>query len=296
MSREQPPSRTESKAEEELRIPKQAILSFEEYRDTPFANAEDERKYAYCVEAAGKSIHVFGTAHLHEPGDPLFDEIERALYDAHPDIVLVEGKRYLNEHKDRVRAHLQQEDVAHLYEEGESIVALKHAVELGADFESPEPDLQEEVARILSEGFTPRDVFTYYAYRSIAQYLREHTDPRVEECRAHLSLELKEFRRKSGWDEQVLHELEATLLDELDINDRTRYETQSDPVPWEGVPQALVNGVARASCQVRDEHILERVAELMKTYDRLFILYGSAHAVRLEPAIRQLIEERAEQT
>lgn len=296
MTGERPPSHTENTAEEELRIPKQAILSFEEYRDTPFANAEDERKYTYCVEAAGKSIHVFGTAHLHEPDDPLFDEIRYALHEARPDVVLVEGKEYLNEHKDRIRAHLKQVHVTDLFEEGESVVALKHAVELGADFESPEPDLREEVTRMLNDGYAPRDIFTYYAYRSVAQYIREHSDPRIEECRAHLSPEFEKLRSGTGWDEQVLDELEATLLRELDISDQTRYETQSDPVPWEGVPQTPVNEVARTSCRIRDEHILKRVAELMETYDNVFIVYGSTHAVRLEPAIRQLIEERTERT
>ena len=48
----------------------------------------------------------------------------------------------------------------------------------------------------------------------------------------------------------------------------------------------IINGVSRALQRARDEYILEQIDKHWSEGKNLFIVYGSSHAMRLEPAIK----------
>jgi hypothetical protein len=167
---------------------------------------------------------------------------------------------------------------------------LKLSIDAGTDFESPEPDSSQEISYLIENGFSKKDIFFYYIYRVIDQYQRQNKERSTDECQEYLKPYFESFREDSGWDISELHNLEQEILAELDINDEERYHAQVDPIPWEGNPQTILNEVSRNSSEFRDRHIFERLAEGLRKYDRLFVVYGASHAVKQEPALRALLQ------
>jgi hypothetical protein len=53
--------------------------------------------------------------------------------------------------------------------------------------------------------------------------------------------------------------------------------------------------LGRTSKVVRDEALLQKISTALDQYDRIFITFGGAHALALEPALKKLLREKAEQ-
>ena len=39
-------------------------------------------------------------------------------------------------------------------------------------------------------------------------------------------------------------------------------------------------------------HLLRKIEEAFETYDRVFVVFGGAHAVAVEPALHQIMERQ----
>lgn len=269
---------------------KDLILTNEQYKDQPFAHAEGERSYVFELTNGEKKIVYFGSSHTNDPEDPLFEEIKKKFEEANPEIVYIEGWRAINGRKDAVREGLKKQSLEDTKTEGESHFTLKLGVDAGTDFESPEPDSSQEITHLIEKGFSKKDIFFYYIYRDIDQYQRQNKERSIEECKKYLEPYFKGFRRDSGWDSAEVDALEGEILAELDVNDLEKYHAQVDPTPWEGKPQTILNEISRNSSNFRDTYIFERIAEGLKKHNKLFVVYGSAHAVKQEPALRALME------
>ena len=271
--------------------PEDLILSNEQYKETPFAVEGKERFYLFEIKSQGKKIMYFGSPHTNDPSDPVFEEIQKRFDEMKPEIVYVEGWSSVNKNKQKVREVIGAQDVEDAKMEGEPHFVIKLAVDAGADFESPEPDFSAEIAHLLGKGFSKKEIFQFNMYRVIDQYQRQYEDGDIEGCKKYLEAYFHDFRRHSGWEQAELDSLENDVIAELDIDDKQKYNSQVDPIPWDGVPQTVINEVSRSSSDFRDRHIFSRIAEGLKTYNKIFVVYGSAHAVKQEPALRALLEK-----
>ncbi len=270
--------------------PENFILTSEQYRDTLFAHSESERTYVFKIEKGEKVLVYFGSAHTNDSEDPIFDEIKAQFDLLKPDMVYIEGWRSVNDNKDKARAFFKDQSLEDLKTEGESHFALKLAIDSGIDFESPEPNFSEEINSLLEKGFSKKDIFYFYLYRDIDQYQRQNKNRNLDECKKYLEPYINRFRIDSGWESTEIDLYVEEIFSELDI-DSEEYNRQVDPIPWEGKTQTAINEISRNSSNFRDKYIFERIKEGLKTHNRLFVVYGSAHAVKQEAALRALIEE-----
>ncbi len=268
---------------------KDLILTHKQFSEHPFAHDGSQRAYVFEVTVGNKKLVFFGSSHTNDPEDHLFTEIEEKFKELQPEIVFVEGMEGINKSKDRVRERVTREDVDEVKSEGESHFTLKLGVDAGIDFQSPEPTFSDEIAYLIGKDFSKEDIFRFNIYRNIDQYQRQNKEPSVEACKEYLKPYFGTFRKYSGWSESELDAFEREILETLNIQDRTTYHNQVDPIPWEDRPQTIINEISRNSSDFRDRYIFERIAEALKKYDRLFIVYGSAHAVKQEPAIKALL-------
>jgi len=282
---------TENEKEINIENLKDLILTNEEYMNHPFAHTESERSYVFEINNGEKKIFYYGSSHTNESDDPIFKEIKKEFDRINPDIVYIEGWQSINNKKDTVRGVIKKESLDETKLEGENHFTLKLGIDAGKDFESPEPDFQKEIVYLLEKGFSKKDIFFFYTYRDIDQYQRQHKERKLEECKKYIESEFKIFRRDSGWDGAELDLLEKEIVAELDVNNTDKYHLQVDPIPWEGSSQTILNEVSRNSSNFRDEYIFERIAEGLKKHNKIFVVYGSAHAVKQEPALRALIEK-----
>lgn len=54
-------------------------------------------------------------------------------------------------------------------------------------------------------------------------------------------------------------------------------------------PTQFTNRIAAELSDFRDTSIMERIIEAVRSGERLFVVMGSSHAVRQEPALRQAL-------
>jgi hypothetical protein len=47
--------------------------------------------------------------------------------------------------------------------------------------------------------------------------------------------------------------------------------------------------IGRSSKMVRDKHLLSTIEKALKKYDRIFVVFGGAHSVAIEPALKQIM-------
>ena len=272
---------------------KNLILTSEQYKDHPFTHAEDQGSYVFELESEDKKLVYFGSKHTNDPGDPLFEKIEEKFKETNPEIVYVEGISRVHDEKELMRDELKKMTTEDAKKYGENFFALKLTAdaEQNIDFESPEPDFSSELQFLQSGDFSNKDIFTYYMYRDIDQYQRQHKVKDSEECIKYLASYFKRFRQSSSWNEEELNFLENELVSELNVSDEKHYSEQVDPIPWKGQRQTVINEISRASSNFRDRYIFERIAEGLKKYNKIFVVYGSAHAVKQEPALRGLLHQ-----
>jgi len=272
---------------------KGAILSSEQYADHPFARQEGKRTYEFEARNGLKKLTYFGTYHTGDPADPVLDEIAATFKKENPQMVYAEGIESANENKEGWRERLKQMSLEECRAEGETLYTLKLAVDAGADFESPEPAFAAEVQALLDKGFSKKDIFNFYVFRNIFQYQRNHAERERAECEKIVKQEAQRLVHRAGWDAAELDSFGTEILESLHLEDAQFYSDKVDPIPWEGMPQVVTNEISRTSSAFRDQYIFERIAEGLKKYDRLFVVYGSAHAVKQEMPLRFLVNQSA---
>lgn len=271
---------------------KSQILTPEEYVRHPWVRAEAKGSYSYTLSNGLKTLTMFGSEHIHDPEHSLFTEIDEAFETARPDLVLVEGMEGIENNVEAVRARLRGmtvEDAKHM---GENMYTLKRAVDAEIAFESPEPSHEKEIQHLLSLNFPKEFIYGQTVYRSVVEFQRRH--PSTKSMTAFLEFlhpYRSRFQQDSGWDQEEIDAIEKALLQSIDLSDTEAYTRKIDPMPWDGKYESTMNSLGGASTLYRDRHILDRIADGLRTHDRVFVVYGSGHAVSLEPALRALMDD-----
>lgn len=222
----------------------------------------------------------------------MFDEIRAAFEKANPDMVYVEGfGEYINSRKEEVRKQAQEISIEEAKTQGENFYTLKLAIDAGAEFESPELTRAEEVSQLEKSDFSHQDIFNFYFARSVYGYQRQAKDPSKKDCLEYISRFMKRLRKESGWSDEEFDTFEQRAIENLDVENHT-YQELGDPIPWHGTEQHIENDISRRLSLLRNEYGIERISEGLKKHNRIFVVYGSAHAVQLEPALKQLLQIR----
>lgn len=275
---------------------KKHILTNIEYTKTSFVQTR-VRKYIFSVKNETKEIYFFGTSHINDPNDELFDEIKKEFDSFGPDMVFIEGVSPSNfgGYEKFVRG-LPEVD---LKRRGETSYVAKLALsrrDMGhvVDLESPEPPESREVAHLERCGFTRQDIFKYYFYRFVVQFQRSNngTEKAINLSSFLDFLSPIRFMMTSqslGWSEDEVKKYKEYEIANLELEDLENNLRIVSPIPQEGRVFEKTNEISDASGRFRDEYILERLAEGLKNHNKMFIVYGYSHAVMLENAIKYLL-------
>ncbi|MES2622854.1 MAG: hypothetical protein V4576_00425 [Patescibacteria group bacterium] len=269
---------------------KAKILTAEEYVNLPYIR-EKALGHVFKLEKGNKKLFYVGTMHTNKPENPLFREIKNEFNTLQPEIVMLEGRRYINTEKENYRNYYKDKTLEETIGEGEPTFTLKLAVDAGIDFESPEPSQRKEIQHLVDLGYSQVDIHRYYAYRNIYQFLRENSPSTISACKEYVQKFMVNFRIRSGWNEELLNELDANILAEIGTGDNKRFSIGSDPTPWPGEEYPITGQIAAASGQFRDEYMVEEVIRALQKYDKVFIVYGAYHALVQEPALRAYFDD-----
>ena len=285
------PTKIESGNIDRIEKCKSLILTRQQSSEHPYHKGELGRFHIFEIKRENKQIVFFGSKHVSDPDDEMFRMIETKFQEMKPDLVLIEGVDLANNEdgKAKLREELSEADRSDVIRKGgEPLFTLKLAMDSGIDFESPTKPLGEEIKYLLKSGFSRRDTFIYYISRSVYGYQRENTNGNIDDCRLHLERYVRRFLRESGWDQFELRSYADEFLSDLDLSD-DRYKRAVNPGLARG--RTITNEIADQSSNFRNRSILERIAEGLEKHNKLFIVYGSGHAVVLEPALRELMAQ-----
>lgn len=233
----------------------------------------------YVVEAHKGSRHLIfiGSDHVGDPNHPHIAYITQRWHEfiqtEGPKLVLVEG------FSSGVPAFSEEK----VYENFvESVYTAWLAQQADIAIISPEPDMAEELQGLQAQGVRREDMMTYYFGRQMDQWHRLES-PRFPDWRAYAERWLRKDVAAGligyGDLEEVLAAYQLSQGVQFDIDDTQRLEKLSDP---------YTSAPARASCRIRDTQIIQTLTEAWRNGTDTFTVYGSGHAIILEPVLRNI--------
>lgn len=251
--------------------------------------------YVFELSRGEKHLTYFGASHENRPNHPQFAELQDAFENAKPDIVLVEGMRDLRENKQEfarwAQSMTRDEIIRHVGEPG---LSIKLAFDKGIEAHSPEPGDADVYNHLLSQGFTKDEVFSYMVFRMLPQY--QSSDEKVD-FRDYVKRTINQFAQTTQWEnydysyEHAMSIGESIVGHSVQPETSLRAEDYVDPIPYPDVTETAFHRVARATSLYRDTFMVREIAEVLRSHNRLFIVFGSSHAIMQEPALRELMKE-----
>jgi hypothetical protein len=141
-------------------------------------------------------------------------------------------------------------------------------------------------------------LFVYWTATVLHQWHRQKIRPTYQ---AYLERFYKHWAMSWGWpryDFSVAHykTLHGRVFKRpFSIRDKTLLRSASDPIPWPDKPNyGIINKTANAVSKYRDQYMVSQIYSWFKKgKQRIFVIYGSSHAVHQEPALRAMFKHFA---
>lgn len=238
--------------------------------------------HPYCItlHKPNRYFGFIGTSHTpdsnHHQWGRFFKEWEIFLNSKNTNkIILHEGRSIAPEAKTKEEAIKKGAD------NGLTVwLAQKHSI----DYLSPEPNRADEIKKLKDKGFTDEELVIYYIGRSLAQWLRidRANWPRLDE---YISSNLS-FINKNGLQTKYTNK-EVRKMIENQIKIKNLELVTRDQIYQIATPG--VNDVASSCFEIRNKNIFNVITQNFKQGKDIFCVYGSGHAIVLEPALKELI-------
>ena len=265
-----------------------SIMTAEEYGEI-----EHSKPYIFDLKMGDIELHYFGSPHINDPENPLFNDIEAAFNKANPDIVFVEGLNAnidKNRFSEGVKSATREELISRM---GESGLALKLGVDKEIDWESPEPSDKDLYSDLLAKGFSEEQIFAWDIFHMLPQYNRQMNK---QGFRQYAQGFIDQFVQATNWKdfdysyERAIKLGEQICGEAIDVENDKNTADRIDPIPWKEKKdkQTVLNRISEESSAFRDRKIVSDIAKAMETHKRAFIVYGASHAVMQEPALRKI--------
>lgn len=248
---------------------------------------EKPRPYVFALEKEKQHVIYFGGTHSKSSHDKQFSVLDLfwkdfVAKDWNNPLVIIEGGL-------RPVQRTREEAIA---TDSESGYAAYLAQQSGIEAVGPEPDRQAERNELLKQ-FSKEEIQYYY----FAQLLPEWYESKKRADVPLASFVEKHFESlKRGMDTSWLPfdlSLDAMKAihkdlfgDEFDENNIDFIKKIINPT----TEFSVINRVARASSTFRDVFIVSKIIDYWNQGKSLFVVFGLAHAVIQEPALRELLK------
>lgn len=242
----------------------------------------EQGPYILELDNSGQMLIFFGVSHSNDPEDKQWSVLDTKWqsfieHDNHSKVLIIERQ-------DTNPNGLTREEALQKY--SESGLAAWSANESGVQTESGEPDRVDEI-EYLKERFSVAEIMTYYFGRQMLQWYTQ--DKRVSpDWVDYASETIRLYSSLECWNDEQLN-LGKTLTwfkqqtgKDFDSDDRSTLYALSDP------SQSVVSS---ASGSFRDRHLFQKIQSKWHDGYDVFIVYGSGHAIVLEPALKELIRQ-----
>lgn len=243
-----------------------------------------ERSWPYLLEYTNNRqiLNFFGSKHSTDSSDSQWSILEAkwadfAAHDNDKKILVYERQDF--DIKDETR------DTA-LAKYSESGLAVWLAKQTGIPSTSGEPSIISEIEH-LKQKYSLEEIVTYYFGRQMLQWLTQDFEANPD-WRKYATNTLEKYDSLDCWEgknitlDNALAWFSTTTGKDFDSQDRQTLYSLSDPSQSE---------VSSASGMFRDAYLFQQIQEKWQTGYDVFVIYGSGHAIVLEPALKDLAEK-----
>jgi hypothetical protein len=236
--------------------------------------------FFYKISNSKQCLYFVGPHHAFDPEDPQIEVIRNYWNEFLKEtekkkcVVLVEGgKRPVKD--DDTEEHLIKSN-------GEPSFVAYLAYQEDIDYYSPEPDEKEEIEEMV-KAFNKADIMYYYIARVALQWNKLNPKP---DFAVYINGFLKEYQEITGWKDfdfsvdNFIREHNKRYKHKFKETDEKCFYHDSNPFTSE---------FSRMSGDIRDNHILNEILKLWKEGKNIFIVFGSGHAIKLERALKEIL-------
>ncbi len=235
--------------------------------------------YFYKITASNKLLFFVGPHHTYDPRDPQINKIKQYWDDF---LKATEKKSCITLTEGGKRIVARSEDEA-IRNDAEAGLVTYLAAQESIDTISPEPNWNDEINELLRE-FTKEEIALHDFVRVIAQWNRLQTKPDFDTYLEKFSKKYFERLQWSDFDfstENLINLFKETYKLPFD---KDKYEV------FHALSSPQKSNVAAASSRIRDIFILRTIIDLWAQSKNIFVVYGSGHALTLEPALKKLLQ------
>lgn len=244
-----------------------------------------DRGHPYCITLSkpDRYFGFIGTSHTADVAHPQWvqfkEEWQKFIESTNSNkLVLYEGRSSMP------TADTDEEAISRGADSGYTRWLANRA---GIESVCPEPDMSQEIQELVGLGFGEDEVMTYYVGRQLAQWRRYdyRTDPDLND---YMARTVRRYMSARKWSKEfTVDEVRGLIEAYLDGNTielapRDLFSRIADPSE---------NPVSSASSMVRNRSIFTELERQWASGKDVFCVYGSGHAIVLEPALRKLFEE-----
>lgn len=248
----------------ELKVP---ILTTEQYAERA---ATHSRPYIVSID---NKLILFGAEHTKDPANEQIDSIKAQWHRFKPTVALVEGRlgflfRWTSDPIERF---------------GESGFVYDLAKYHGVPAFTWEPRFEDEIAWALKK-FPQKRVALFYILRP---YFGQVKFQKPEDPNDFVTGTIGRRTKLKGLENSINNIAEIDSIWKADFFDKKDWRDTDDRYGWIG----YLNDIAKESNAFRDEHLIQVIIHLVKNGERLFVVCGSSHAVKLENALISTLKQ-----
>lgn len=233
--------------------------------------------YFYKLKNSVNSLYFIGTSHVNDPSHPQFSFIKKKwghfINGAVEKIVFIEGGNWPT-------AKTEKECIER-YGEGSFTKFLAEKASINCI--SPEPN-DEEVFKLLENKFSRDEIMLLFFSRVMGQWGRKKREVGLKE---YVTPYLERDKKSSGWknyDFSIAHMIE--LHEKIH---KKKFDENDDELFYK-IYAPTDENVSGAISLIRENHILDQIEKYWLKKHSIFIVYGSGHAIRQEPVLRDYIK------
>ncbi len=174
---------------------------------------------------------------------------------------------------------------------GETMYALSQARKKHAKIFRGEPTETEAMSKIQKAGYTLEDLLVYYVVRMIPGWKNDGQfnpstyqkliEERIEIEKKTMGLQTQfDFSEFNTWFKKHMNAPASySILSQIETGPRT-------------TPNAtFIQRISAADCIIRDQSIVERIADALNETHSVFVIYGSSHYFSEKPALEKMMGE-----
>lgn len=228
-----------------------------------------------------KHIVVIGTFHLLDPQSPMYQRMAAIFERVQPQFILHESTA-----PDDLATETRDQAIRRGADLGFTVQLARQA---GIPTESADAPAREEMKELLARH-SASDVFVYLvATRLVGSYRNPELKEAASEYPAFFDSEVvgNGVPVQKGWESWAGFLSEYRQVTGRSLTAKTWDSRLLDPT----LTMGRLNAVARTSDTLRDRYLLAAIRRSLQKYDRVIVVFGSAHVVALEPALEGALKD-----